>query len=123
MQQRHLLELCQLFSEFHLQSVALTVFPFQMLDGANASVKKISMINTSVLPVIISWLKKLREHLIVMVQHKSGEPQDYQSANLGNISESISALMLSKLTKVPKHDNMWRPHTNTPFLFLSSYVF
>lgn len=35
-QQRHLLEPRQLLSEFHLQTVASTVFPFQMLDGADA---------------------------------------------------------------------------------------
>lgn len=35
-QQRHLLEPRQLLPELHLQAVASTVFPFQMLDGADA---------------------------------------------------------------------------------------
>lgn len=36
-QQRHLLEPRQLLSELYLQTVASTVFPFQMLDGADTS--------------------------------------------------------------------------------------
>ena len=35
-QQRHLLEPRQLLSELHLQAVASAVFPFEMLDGADA---------------------------------------------------------------------------------------